>query len=109
MLRIRRTPIDKRTLPGYSPREERFNTVSHAIGAGLAAPAMVLCIVFAAIGGDPWTIVCAAVYGLSLVTMYVVSSVYHGISKSIRAKKIMQVLDHCMIYFLSISVKSLLL
>ena len=79
MIRIQRTPIDKRTLPGYSLREERFNTLSHAVGAVLAVPAMVLCVVFAAVSGDPWAMVAGAVYGLSLVTMYVVSSVYHGL------------------------------
>lgn len=95
----RRTPLDQRSLPQYTPGEERFNFVSHVVGGGLALGMLTLCVIRAALHGDPWAIVSSAIYGLSLVSVYTISSVYHGL-RPIRAKKVLQVLDHCTIYFL---------
>ena len=39
------------------------------------------------------------IYGLGLVAVYTVSSVYHGLRPGM-AKKVLQVLDHCTIYLL---------
>ncbi len=94
-----RTPLDQRSLPAYTRGEELFNFVSHVAGGGLALVMLVLCVVRASLHRDPWAIVGSAVYGLSLVSVYTVSSVYHGL-RPVRAKKVMQVLDHCTIYFL---------
>ena len=95
----RRTPLDQRQLPRYTRGEEIFNFVSHAAGGGLAVIMLVLCLVRSALHRDPWAVVSSAVYGLSMVCVYVISSVYHGL-KPLRAKKVLQVLDHCTIYFL---------
>ena len=94
-----RTPLAQRSLPRYTRGEEMFNFVSHAVGGGLALVMLTLCVVRAALHRDPWAIVGASVYGLSLVSVYTVSSVYHGLRPE-RAKKVLQVLDHCTIYFL---------
>ena len=95
----RRTPLDARSLPAYTRGEELFNFVSHVVGGGFAVIILVLCVVRAAAHRDPSAIVGSTVYGLSLVSVYTISSVYHGL-RPIRAKKVMQVLDHCTIYFL---------
>lgn len=95
----RRTPLDARSLPAYTRGEEMFNFVSHVVGGGFAVIILVLCVVRAAAHRDPSAIVGSTVYGLSLVSVYTISSVYHGL-RPIRAKKVMQVLDHCTIYFL---------
>ena len=95
----RRTPLDQRQLPRYTRGEEIFNFVSHAAGGGLAVVMLVLCLVRAGQHRDPWAVVSSAVYGLSMVSVYAVSSVYHGL-RPLRAKKVLQVLDHCTIYFL---------
>ena len=95
----KRTPLDQRSLPAYTHGEEIFNFVSHAAGGGVAVALLVLCVIRAALHRDPWAIVSSAVYGLSLVAVYAISSVYHGL-RPVRAKKVMQVLDHCTIYFL---------
>lgn len=95
----RRTPLDRRSLPAYTRGEEIFNFVSHAAGGGLALALLTFCVVRAALHRDPWAIVSSAVYGLSLVSVYTISSVYHGL-RPVRAKKVLQVLDHCAIYFL---------
>ncbi|MBR3077460.1 MAG: hemolysin III family protein [Oscillospiraceae bacterium] len=94
-----RTPLAERSLPDYTRGEEIFNFVSHVVGGGLALVMLVLCVVRAALHRDPWAVVGSAVYGSSLAAVYAVSSVYHGL-RPVRAKKVLQVLDHCTIYFL---------
>lgn len=94
-----RTPLAQRTLPAYTHGEELFNFVSHAAGGGLAVVMLVLCLVRASLHRNPWAIVSSAVYGLSMVCVYTISSVYHGLRPP-RAKKVLQILDHCAIYFL---------
>lgn len=94
-----RTKLADRRLPDYTKGEEIFNMVSHIVGGALGIAALVLCVVFSAIKGDPWAVVSCSVYGTSLVFMYSVSSVYHGLSTN-TSKKVMQIIDHCMIYFL---------
>ena len=94
-----RTPLTERSLPDYTRGEEIFNFVSHVVGGGLALVMLVLCVVRAALHRDPWAVVGSAVYGSSLAAVYAVSSVYHGL-RPVRAKKVLQVLDHCTIYFL---------
>lgn len=96
---MKRTPLSERQLPDYTKGEEIANTITHTIGAVLGAAALVLCVIYASIGRNPYRIVSAVVYGTSLVSLYTVSSVYHGM-KTCTAKKVFQVLDHCMIYFL---------
>lgn len=73
--------------------------ISHIVGGGLGVVALVLCVVFSAIYNDAYAIVGSAIYGVSLIALYTMSSVYHGL-KNNTAKKVMQVLDHCTIYFL---------
>ena len=94
-----RTPLALRSLPAYTRGEEIFNFVSHAAGGGLALVMLVLCVIRAALHRDPWAVVGASIYGTSLVAVYAISSVYHGL-RPVRAKKVLQVLDHCTIYFL---------
>ena len=94
-----RTPLAERSLPRYTRGEEIFNFISHVAGGGLAVLMLALCVIRAALHRDPWAIVGSAVYGLSLTAVYTISSVYHGLRPN-RAKKVLQVLDHCTIYFL---------
>lgn len=94
-----RTPLAQRTLPAYTHGEEIFNFVSHVVGGGLAVVMLALCVVRASIHHNPWAIVSSAVYGLSMICVYTISSVYHGL-RPLRAKKVLQILDHCTIYFL---------
>ena len=94
-----RTPLALRSLPAYTRGEEIFNFVSHAAGGGLALVMLVLCVIRAALHHDPWAVVGSAVYGSSLAAVYAISSVYHGLRPE-KAKKVLQVLDHCTIYFL---------
>lgn len=94
-----RTKLCDRQLPSYTLGEEIVNTASHAIGALLGIAALVICVVYSASRQDVWAVVSSAIYGSSLVMLYSMSSVYHALKPSM-AKKVMQVIDHCTIYFL---------
>lgn len=96
---MKRTKLKDRILPDYTRAEEIFNMVSHIVGGGLGVIALVLCVVFTAIKGDVWGVVGSAIYGASMIALYTMSSVYHGI-KPETPKKVLQVIDHCTIYFM---------
>ena len=96
---MKRTKLKNRQLPDYTRGEEIFNMVSHIVGGAFGVAALVLCLVSSILKGDPWSIVGSAVYGVSMVLLYTMSSVYHGLLPEM-AKKVMQVLDHCTIYLL---------
>ena len=79
-------------------RGEAFNTLTHLIGAAIALAGAVLLIVFASLKGDPWKIVSFSIYGFSLFTLYLVSTLYHGLRGN--AKNVFFILDHQAIYLL---------
>jgi hemolysin III len=77
---------------------ERFNSISHLIGAVAALAGLVVVVAAAAQQGDPWKIVSFSIYGTSLFFLYAVSTLYHSLRG--RAKRIFRKLDHYSIYFL---------
>jgi hemolysin III len=77
---------------------ERFNSISHLIGAALAATGSVVLIFLAARLGDPWKIVSFSIYGAMLLALYITSTLYH--STRGRAKNVLRKFDHCAIYLL---------
>jgi hemolysin III len=77
---------------------ERFNSISHLVGAGLALAGSALLIVLAARLGDPWKIVSFSIYGAMLVALYGFSTLYHSMRG--RAKDVLRKFDHCSIYLL---------
>lgn len=94
-----RTKLADRTLPDYTKGEEWFNMISHIAGGGLGVIALAVCVLVSALRGNGYGIASSIVYGITMILLYCMSSVYHGL-KNGRAKKIMQVLDHCAIYLL---------
>ena len=96
---MKRTKLIDRLLPPYTRGEEWFNAISHMVGAVFGIVALILATVVAALHASVWAIASAVVYGLSLILLYTISSVYHALRPPM-AKKVMQVLDHCAIYLL---------
>lgn len=96
---MKRTKLRDRTLPVYTHGEEVFNTVSHIVGGGFGVIVLLACVLRAALRGDTWAVVGSAIYGGSMVVLYTVSSVYHGLHHPM-GKKVMQIIDHCTIYLL---------
>ncbi|WP_029532990.1 hemolysin III family protein [Pseudomonas asplenii] len=77
---------------------ERLNAWTHLVGAVLACIGAIWLLVMASLDGSPWKIVSVAIYGVTLMTLYSVSTVYHSVRG--RAKVIMQKVDHLSIYLL---------
>lgn len=96
---MNRTRLSDRQLPDYTKGEEIFNMVSHIVGGAFGVIALIACIIVSAIHGSVWGIVSGIIYGASLILLYTMSSVYHGLRPNM-GKKVMQVLDHCTIYAL---------
>jgi len=97
---MKRTKLADRVLPDYTRGEEIFNMVSHIVGGALAVAALLLCVIFAAARHNPWGIGTGIVYGITMLVLYTMSSVYHGLSPRLGAKKVFQVIDHCAIFLL---------
>ena len=96
---MNRTKLIDRKLPAYTRGEEIFNMISHIVGGALGIAIFVLCVVKSFINSDPYQIVGSFVYGFSMVILYTMSSVYHGLKNGM-AKKVMQVIDHCSVFIL---------
>jgi hemolysin III len=77
---------------------ERFNSISHLIGAAAALVGFVILVVLAARQGEPWKIISFSIYGATLLFLYVISTLYHSLRG--RAKKVFRKLDHHAIYLL---------
>ena len=96
---MKRTKLTDRLLPRYTKGEEIMNMVTHIAGGGLAILGSIFCILAACRVGGWGTILGAVIYCVSMVGVYTMSSIYHGLRAG-TAKKVMQVIDHCAIYFL---------
>ena len=94
-----RTKLCDRVLPDYTKGEEIFNTLSHFAGAVFGIVALLTCLMVSIAKHNTWGIVSSIIYGGSLILLYSMSSVYHGLPKGM-AKKVLQVFDHCTIYLL---------
>jgi len=96
---MKRTKLADRQMPVYTKGEELFNMITHIVGGAIGIAALVLCIVFSAVRGNGYGLAGSIVYGISMIVLYTMSSVYHGLRDGM-AKRVMQVLDHCTIYLL---------
>ncbi len=96
---MKRTKLSDRQMPNYSRGEEIMNMVTHIVGGAMGIAVLTLCVIRAALNGNVYGIVTSAIYGATMITMFTISSVYHGLKPNM-GKRVMQVIDHCTIYFL---------
>ncbi len=96
---MKRTKLIDRKLPDYTRGEEIFNMVSHITGGALGIVVCALCVIKAFLNSDAYQITGAFIYGFSMIVLYTISSVYHGL-KNETAKKVMQIIDHCSVFIL---------
>lgn len=94
-----RTKLADRKLPNYSRGEEVFNMTSHIVGGVMGIVALILCLRVSVIHNNFYGIISSVIYGVSMILLYTISSLYHGLI-NVTAKKVFQVLDHCTIYIL---------
>ena len=83
----------------YSPREELANAVIHGVGVLVAVAALVYMMNVAPAELSTWQKVGVVVYGISLILMFLTSTLYHAVSRP-QAKQVLQRFDHCAIYLL---------
>lgn len=77
---------------------EKFNALTHLLGAILALVGTLALIVLAVLDGDPWKVASVSIYGTTLVLLYSFSTAYHSVQG--RAKNMLRKLDHHSIYLL---------
>ena len=97
---MHRTKLADRVLPTYTKGEEIFNMVSHIVGAALGVLALVLGIIISVLHRNGFGVVACLIYGITLILLYTMSSIYHGLSPKLKAKKVLQIIDHCSIFLL---------
>jgi hemolysin III len=85
------------SLPSYSVLEEVLNAVTHGAGAVLAIVGLTVLLLNAP--HDMLTRISIWVFGLTMILLYTVSAVYHGMDVC-AGKKILRILDHCTIFLL---------
>lgn len=83
----------------YTLRQEIANSVTHGIGTALSVAGLTLLVVFASLHGSARHVVSVAVYGTTLVLLYLASTLYHAIQHE-GAKRILKILDHVAIFLL---------
>ena len=96
---MKRTRLSERKLPDYTRGEELMNMITHIVGGGLGVIVLLTCVIRAALRQNFFGILSCTIYGTTFITMFTISSVYHGLKSGI-GKLVMQVIDHCTIYFL---------
>ena len=96
---MKRTRLCDRMLPVYSRGEELMNMITHIVGGALGVVVLLSCVILAALRDNFYGILSCTIYGTTFITMFTISSVYHGLAPGM-GKKVMQVIDHCTIYFL---------
>ena len=95
----KRIKLRDRKLPFYSRGEEIMNMVTHIVGGGLGVLILAVCVIKSALGDNILGLIGSIVYGGTMIALYCMSSIYHGLHPG-TGKKVMQVIDHCTIYFL---------
>lgn len=96
---MKRIPIKERELPNYTRGEEWTNMATHIFGAILGVVILLYGLVLSLPQHDPWAVAGSIIYGTSIIGLFSVSSIYHGM-RTCTAKKVMRSIDHCTIYLL---------
>jgi hemolysin III len=80
--------------------DERINTVTHLAASCFALVGAALLVAQASVEGDPWKIVGLAVYGVSVLTLFVASTLHHGIDRGPRVNEVLRTLDYASVFLL---------
>ena len=95
-----RTKLIDRILPPYTRGEEIMNMTTHIVGAAMGIVALVLCVIKAVLAHNVYGVVGGAIFGATMIILFTMSSIYHGLRPNLMAKKVFQVIDHCAIFIL---------
>ena len=97
--KMKRTPLRERQMPNYTVSEEYANMITHIIGGIFGIALLFVCIFTAKSRGNTVGEITGVVFSVSMIILYTVSSLYHGV-RAEYAKRVLQVVDHCTIYLL---------
>ncbi len=78
---------------------EKLNSISHLVGAVLALVGLGSLLTVAIQSRDPWIISSFSVFGVSLVLLYTMSTLYHSFQLA-KLKRLFKLFDHIAIYLL---------
>lgn len=84
-------------LPDYTRKEELINSYSHLAGAVFGLGALITCIVISLKNQNATSLAVSIVYGISMILLFSMSGVYHGLKES-DLKRIFRVVDHCSVF-----------
>lgn len=90
---------ENRDLPPFTKGEEIFNAVTHIVGGAIGIGIFIWCLIVSIVNGSAVNIVSSAIYGISVILLYTISSIYHFLNRN-KAKKVFRTLDHCTIFLL---------
>ncbi len=83
----------------FSYAQEAGNAITHGLGAALAVAGLVILVVSAAARGDAWYVAAYSIFGASMVTLYLASTLYHA-TRAPKLKRILEIFDHAAIFVL---------
>lgn len=85
-------------IPTYSLAEELMNSISHGLGAVFGIVVLIITVIISIHTKKKVAVVSSAIYGSTMIIMYLISCLYHAFSPKIKAKKVFRVIDHCDIF-----------
>ena len=83
----------------YSVVEEIIHALTHGVGVLLSIAGLTWMLYVSIGADDPWRILASSIYGVTLIGLFLASTVYHSMYRS-RHREIFKLLDHCAIYLL---------
>ncbi len=83
----------------YTLGEEVLHSVTHGFGAALSLAGLVVLLILSILYGSKWHVISFAIYGVSLLALFLASTLYHGVQKP-RLRPILRKVDHACIYLL---------
>ncbi len=89
----------KDLLNDYDPKEERINIITHLVGFIASIVGLVFLIIYAIMFGDYRHITSFTIFGVSMITLYLASTLYHSAKKP-KSRMRLKIFDHSAIYLL---------
>lgn len=83
----------------YTLTEEVVHAITHGVGVILSIAGLSWMLYLSIGSSDPWRIIASCVYGVSLISLFLASTLYHALHAS-RHTHLFKLFDHCAIYLL---------
>jgi hemolysin III len=80
--------------------EEIANSVTHGLALIASIAGLIALVITASRNGTVWHVVSCAIFGASLIALYLSSTLYHSFHPLPRVRRLFRIFDHSAIYFL---------